>query len=73
MAVPKRKKSKAKRDSRRANHDRITLPQTSFCDNCGADILSHHACRECGWYNGRIALELQVVAEEEPAELEAEE
>lgn len=56
MAVPKRKKSKARRDSRRANHDRITLPNVSICDNCGADVVSHRACGECGWYRDRVAV-----------------
>ena len=58
MAVPKRKKSKARRDSRRANHDKITLPSVAICDNCGADVLGHRACGECGWYRGRVAIEI---------------
>ena len=43
MAVPTNKKSKSKRDMRRANHDRITLPQVSICDNCGADANADQA------------------------------
>ena len=58
MAVPQQKKSKAKRDSRRAQHDRITLPNVAICENCGADVLSHRACRACGWYKGRVAVEI---------------
>jgi large subunit ribosomal protein L32 len=68
MAVPTNKKSKSKRDMRRANHDRITLPQTSLCDHCGADVLSHHACPACGWYKGRVAIPQRVVAAEVEAE-----
>ncbi|MCB9730414.1 MAG: 50S ribosomal protein L32 [Deltaproteobacteria bacterium] len=64
MAVPTNKKSKSKRDMRRANHDRITLPQVSICDNCGADVLSHRACPACGWYKDRIAIPQRVVAAE---------
>ena len=64
MAVPKRKKSKSKRDSRRAQHDRITLPNVSLCPNCGADVLSHRACGECGWYGGRVAVEMAVDIDE---------
>ena len=58
MAVPQRKKSKAKRNSRRAQHDKITLPVVSICLNCGADYLGHRACGECGWYRGRVAVEV---------------
>ena len=58
MAVPQQKKSKAKRDSRRAQHDKITLPNVSICENCGADVLSHRACGACGWYKGRVAIEI---------------
>ncbi len=56
MAVPKQKKSKAKKRSRRANHDRMTLPNITVCDNCGADVQSHRACGSCGWYKDRVAL-----------------
>jgi len=63
VAVPKRKTSKAKTRSRRANHDRMTLPQVAICDNCGADMIPHRACPSCGWYNGRVAIEIQAVDE----------
>jgi len=59
MAVPQRKKSKAKRNSRRAQHDKTTLPSVNICMNCGADYLSHRACEECGWYRGRVAILVQ--------------
>jgi len=59
VAVPTRKKSKAKRDSRRAHHDKITLPDVSICENCGADILSHRVCPACGWYKDRIVIEIE--------------
>lgn len=72
MAVPKQKKSKAKRDSRRAQHDKITLPNPSICENCGADVLSHHACGECGFYGGRQAItvgpDLDELVEDEAVE-----
>jgi large subunit ribosomal protein L32 len=70
VAVPKRKTSKAKRRSRRAQHDRITLPNVTICENCGADMLSHHACSSCGYYRGRVAV---IIAAEVEAAEEAEE
>ncbi len=65
MAVPKGKKSKAKRDSRRANHDRISLPHISICNHCGADVLHHRVCAECGWYSDRVAVEIKAQEEED--------
>jgi len=63
VAVPPRKKSKAKRRSRRAQHDRISLPNIAICENCGADMLSHHACPSCGYYRGRPAVAIAVETE----------
>ena len=64
MAVPTRKKSKAKKRSRRANHDRIDMPQVNICMNCGADVLAHQACGVCGWYKDRVAVEIKFDEEE---------
>ncbi len=71
MAVPVRKKSKAKKRSRRAPQDSISLAGVSVCENCGADVRSHHACRACGWYRDRVVLEM--VDELEDEELAGEE
>ena len=53
MAVPKKRKSKSRRDMRRANHDRRTAPVLSPCSNCGELMLSHRVCPACGFYKGR--------------------
>ncbi|MDR2337025.1 MAG: 50S ribosomal protein L32 [Deltaproteobacteria bacterium] len=53
--APKRKTSKSKRNMRRA-HDFLTPVLSSTCPNCGASVLSHHVCRECGYYRGRKLL-----------------
>ncbi|MDR1101062.1 MAG: 50S ribosomal protein L32 [Clostridiales bacterium] len=52
MAVPKRKTSKAKKKSRRANW-RLMLPGMSECPNCKATKLTHRVCKVCGYYNGK--------------------
>lgn len=51
MAVPKRKTSKAKRDSRRASW-KIALPGMVKCPQCHAFKLPHRVCGECGTYKG---------------------
>ena len=53
MAVPKRRKSRSQRDKRRANHDKVTAPNTVPCANCGESILTHRVCPSCGFYKGR--------------------
>jgi large subunit ribosomal protein L32 len=55
MAVPKRKTSKQKRDSRRAHH-KLTAPNTAECPQCHQHKLPHHACPNCGYYRGRPAI-----------------
>ena len=57
MAVPKRRKSRAKRDSRRANH-KISAAVFNECNNCGAPKEPHRICATCGWYKDRYALEV---------------
>jgi large subunit ribosomal protein L32 len=58
MAVPKRKKSKSKRDKRRT-HQKLTAPNTAACPECGEAILPHHACPSCGYYKGRKVVETE--------------
>ena len=56
MAVPKRRTSRAKRDSRRA-HDALKAPARSTCPQCGALKLPHRVCHECGSYRGREVIQ----------------
>ena len=53
MAVPKEKKSRSKRDMRRAHHDRMTPPNASACSRCDEPKLSHRVCPNCGHYAER--------------------
>ena len=60
MPVPKRKRSRARRDSRFANKGLKAKP-FSLCANCkstGKEIplLSHQTCMTCGFYKGRKIL-----------------
>jgi large subunit ribosomal protein L32 len=53
MPVPKTRKSKSKRDMRRANHDKLTPPTIVACANCGEPSQPHRVCGACGFYKGR--------------------
>lgn len=56
MAVPKKKKSRSKRDSRRSQHDRLSLKSLVSCSRCGEPRMPHRACPKCGFYRDRIAV-----------------
>ena len=60
MAVPKRKTSKARRDSRRSNNWKLSVPGIVECPQCHEPKLAHRVCKNCGYYNGT-----EVVAQKE--------
>jgi large subunit ribosomal protein L32 len=62
MAVPKQRKSKSRRDMRRAQHDKTTAPNLSPCPNCGEPKLPHRVCAYCGHYRGR---EVKIIESED--------
>ena len=47
---PKNKSSKARRDKRRANW-KMSAPTLVKCSNCGALMVPHRVCKNCGKYN----------------------
>jgi large subunit ribosomal protein L32 len=51
MPVPKRKRSRARRDSRFANKG-IKVKAIAGCLNCKDPIVPHTACKNCGFYKG---------------------
>jgi large subunit ribosomal protein L32 len=67
MAVPKRRRSKARKRSHKANWKAVA-PNLVPCTNCGSKIYSHHACPDCGYYKGRQVIKIkQKVANKEEA------
>ena len=54
MAVPKKRTGKSAQAKRRANW-KATTPATTTCKNCGAVVLTHTVCPECGTYKGKVA------------------
>ena len=53
MAVPKRKTSKARRDSRRSSNWKLSLPGIVECPQCHEAKLAHRVCKHCGYYDGK--------------------
>lgn len=59
MAHPKRKLSKARRDSRRAQTFKLSMPGIVECPQCHEMKLAHRVCKDCGYYDGK-----QVISKE---------
>jgi large subunit ribosomal protein L32 len=62
MAVPKRKISKQRANSRSANW-KLILPNLIECSNCHEKIQGHQVCPHCGYYKGK-----PIVVKKEKAE-----
>jgi large subunit ribosomal protein L32 len=58
MPVPKRKTTRASRDTRRATHS-ISEPATSTCPQCHQPKMPHRVCPECGYYDGKEVVDTE--------------
>ncbi len=52
MPVPRRRRSKSRRDSART-HKKLFPTQLVECDHCHEKKLPHRICAKCGYYKGR--------------------
>ncbi len=57
MAVPKRKWSKQRSRSLRANW-KLNAPNLIECPQCHELTLSHHVCKACGHYAGKEVIKM---------------
>ncbi len=62
MGVPKNKTSKANKRMNRAARYTLDGPALSTCPQCHAAKQPHHACSECGYYNGRPVIKIAAKA-----------
>ena len=69
MAVPKKRQSRARTATRRAQWDVITPPTLSVCANvaCRAPVRPHRVCGTCGMYRGKQIFAPAAAAEQAPA------
>ena len=58
MAVPKKKKSKAKTSTRRSANSKIAVSSVAYCSRCGEPKFPHRVCSSCGYYKNRQVLEI---------------
>ena len=59
MPVPKRKRSRRRRDQRFANKG-MKVKAIAGCPNCEAAIMPHQACKGCGHYKGAKILSTKI-------------
>ena len=57
MAVPNRKTSKARRDSRRSANWKLSIPGIVECPQCHEPKLAHRVCKKCGYYGNTQVIE----------------
>lgn len=58
MANPKRRTSHARKNKRRSHHA-LSAAASSECSNCGALRRPHRVCDSCGWYDGKVAVQVE--------------
>ncbi|MGE0884152.1 MAG: 50S ribosomal protein L32 [Blastocatellales bacterium] len=58
MPNPKRRHSKS-RSRKRRTHDALSRVNLSTCSNCGNKKLPHRVCSRCGFYGGRVVMEVK--------------
>ena len=58
MAVPKRKVSRARRDTRRSVVSRLSAPAFSVCKKCSELKVPHRVCLACGYYKGKEVIKM---------------
>ncbi|HAE14751.1 MAG: 50S ribosomal protein L32 [Chitinophagales bacterium] len=56
MPHPKQRHSKQRTRTRRSHHA-LEQPHVMNCSNCGAPVLRHRVCTECGFYRGKVAID----------------
>ncbi|GAP41917.1 ribosomal protein L32 [Lentimicrobium saccharophilum] len=61
MPNPKHRFSKT-RTAKRRTHYKAVAPTITICSNCGASVLYHRVCSECGYYKGKLAIEKAATA-----------
>ena len=59
MAVPKRKVSKARRNSRNSNNFKVAAKALVACPECHELKEPHKVCKNCGTYKGKKVLETE--------------
>ncbi len=60
MPNPKRKHTRSRRDLRRSSNSKLEAKNLVACSNCGAARLPHNICPKCGFYRGKMVVQVKV-------------
>jgi len=55
----------------RRSHHGLTAPTLATCSNCGSHHRPHHMCQDCGFYKGRVVIDMKAKAEKREARMTA--
>jgi large subunit ribosomal protein L32 len=55
----------------RRSHHALTAPTLALCSNCGSHHRPHHMCLECGFYKGRVVIDMKAKSEKRDARMTA--
>ncbi len=55
----------------RRSHHALKAPNLSTCSHCGVQHRPHHMCLECGYYNGRLVMDLGAEKAKRDARIQA--
>ena len=55
----------------RRSHHALTAPELSVCQNCGAKHRPHHMCLDCGFYKGKMVVDMASKKKAREARIEA--
>jgi len=58
MGLPSQKRTKSSK-KRRAAHFALRPASLSHCPKCQKPIISHRACRFCGYYKGQSVVKIK--------------
>ena len=55
----------------RRSHHGLKDPSLATCKNCGGFHRPHHMCLDCGFYNGRMVIDLATKKKDREARMHA--
>ena len=55
----------------RRSHHALKAPTLAVCSNCGAQHRPHHMCQECGFYKGRMVIDMKAKTDKREARIAA--
>lgn len=55
---PKKRHSRQRQGKRRA-HITLALAGSTICAQCGAQIMPHRVCPQCGFYKGKQVIKVE--------------